>query len=108
MEAQEHDSIVPSGTYVAHDHIYLWIPFRAEGTVRHEIFFGSANRKKSIKYKLYVFISPKDHNMSRYGVHNIDGHEFDMHLKKVGQVAAMKAYDWSIEDFRKVFGKSYL
>ena len=102
------DSIMPNGMYQANGHTYYYSNQRYEGTHRHEIFFGTANRKKSIKYGLVVFIRPEDHNMSEYGVHNRKGHEFDMYLKKLGQERAMDEYAWTTDDFIKIFGKSYI
>ena len=99
---------MPNGMYQANCHIYYYSNQRYEGTHRHEIFFGTANRKKSIKYGLVVFIKPEDHNMSEYGVHNRKGHEFDMYLKKLGQERAMDEYAWTTEEFIDIFGKSYL
>lgn len=72
---------------------------------RHEVFFG-ANRQKSIKYGLVVFLTPEMHNMSNYGVHF--NRAFDLELKKIGQKAAMDYYGWDIEQFRGIFGKNYL
>ena len=72
---------------------------------RHEVFFG-ANRQKSIKYGLVVFLTPEMHNMSNYGVHF--NRAFDLELKKIGQKAAMDYYGWDIEQFREIFGKNYL
>lgn len=102
------DSIMPNGMYQANGHTYYYSNQRYEGTHRHEVFFGTANRKKSIKYGLVVFIRPEDHNMSEYGVHNRKGHEFDMHLKKLGQERAMDEYAWTTDEFIDIFGKSYL
>lgn len=102
------DSIMPNGMYQANGHTYYYSNQRYEGTHRHEIFFGTANRKKSIKYGLVVFIRPEDHNMSEYGVHNRKGHEFDMHLKKLGQERAMDEYAWTTEEFIEIFGRSYI
>lgn len=102
------ESIMPNGMYQANGHVYYYSNQRYEGTHRHEIFFGTANRKKSIKYGLVVFIRPEDHNMSEYGVHNRKGHEFDMHLKKLGQKRAMDEYAWTTEEFIEIFGRSYI
>lgn len=102
------DSIMPNGMYQANGHTYYYSNQRYEGTHRHEVFFGTANRKKSIKYGLVVFIRPEDHNMSEYGVHNRKGHEFDMHLKKLGQERAMDEYAWTTEEFIEIFGRSYI
>ena len=101
-------SIIPSGTFCAHGHIYRWHDTRVAGTVRHEVFFGTANRKKSIQFRLYVFIRPEDHNMSELGVHGRYGTEFNNHLKQIGQRSAMAMYGWSEEKFIQVFGRSYV
>ena len=100
--------IMHDGMFFTHEHCYRYYSERLHGTVRHEIFFGTANRKKSIKYGLVVFIRPEDHNMSEYGVHNRKGHEFDMYLKKMGQERAMDEYKWTTDEFIDIFGKSYL
>lgn len=100
--------IIPEGMFYRNGHLYKWASQRMNGLVRHEIFFGTANRKKSIKYGLVVFIKPEDHNMSEYGVHNRKGHEFDMHLKKLGQERAMDEYKWTTDEFIDIFGKSYI
>lgn len=100
--------IMPEGCIVEDNgHFYRWYNRRLPNTSRHEIFFGS-NRQKSIKYGLVVFIKPEDHNMSEYGVHGMKGHQFDEHLKQLGQKTAMDYYGWSEEDFIKIFGRSYL
>lgn len=79
---------------------------RTDRTVRHEVFFGSANRQKSIEYGLVVFLTPEMHNMSNKGVHF--NREFDLYLQRIGQERAMDYYDWTVDDFRKVFGKNWL
>lgn len=109
MEAQENEfCIMGEGSFFVHNHLYRFFNHRINGTARHEIFFGTANRKKSIKTGLVVFLKPEDHNMSEYGVHGRYGHDFDLYLKQTGQRKAMEYYKWSVDDFRKVFGKSYL
>ena len=102
------ESIMPNGMYQANGHTYYYSNKRYEGTHRHEVFFGTANRKKSIKYGLVIFIRPEDHNMSEYGVHNRKGHEFDMYLKKLGQKRAMDEYSWTTDEFIEIFGRSYI
>ena len=79
---------------------------RKQGLVRHEVFFGSARRQKSIRLGLVVFLTPEMHNMSNFGVHF--NREFDLQLKRIGQQAAMDYYDWSKEKFIKEFGRNYL
>lgn len=100
--------IMSDGMFFTKEHCYRYYSERVYGTVRHEIFFGTANRKKSIKYGLVVFIKPEDHNMSTYGVHGSKGHEFDMYLKKMGQERAMDEYGWTTSEFIDIFGKNYL
>ena len=100
--------IMREGMFFTKEHCYRYYSERVYGTVRHEVFFGTANRKKSIKYGLVVFIKPEDHNMSAYGVHNRKGHEFNMHLKKLGQKRAMDEYGWTTSEFIDIFGKNYL
>jgi hypothetical protein len=84
----------------------LYSTKRFEGSHRHEVFYGTSNRQKSIKYGLVVFLTPEMHNMSNEGVHF--NKAFDNELKQIGQKAAMEKYDLSIEDFIKLFGKNYL
>lgn len=83
----------------------LYATERFSGAHRHEVFFG-ANRQKSIEYGLVVFLTPAMHNMSDKGVHF--NREFDLKLKRIGQAAAMERYGWTVDEFRKIFGKSFL
>ena len=69
------------------------------------MFFG-ANRQKSIKYGLVVFLTPEMHNMSNKGVHF--NREFDLYLKRIGQKAWQDYYNKTKEDFLKEFKRSYL
>ena len=73
---------------------------------RHEVFFGVANRKKSIRDGLVVFLTPEMHNMSNSGVHF--NREFDLYLKRIGQKAWMEYYGKTIDDFIKEYGRNYL
>jgi hypothetical protein len=84
----------------------LYATERFEGSHRHEVFFGSANRQKSIKLGLFVFLTPEMHNMSNQGVHF--NKAFDYELKQMGQKAAMEKYNWTIDEFRQQFGRNYL
>lgn len=102
------NEIIKDGLYVNSDgHIQKWYQHRINGRVhRHEVFYGTANRKKSIKYGLVVYLEPEDHNMSSYGVHFNIG--FDRYLKESAQKSAMEYYGWDEDEFRKIFGKSYI
>jgi Zn-finger protein len=70
---------------------------------RHEVFHGP-NRDKSKRYGLWVKLCPTCH-LSR--VHNGDG-KIDRQLKKNAQEAAMLHYGWSVDEFRAIFGKSWI
>lgn len=67
--------------------------------------FGGANRKLSEKYGLKVWLRADWHNMSNYGVHF--NKNLDLELKRVGQLAFESRFG-TREDFRRIFGKSYL
>ena len=70
---------------------------------RHHLYFG-ANRKKSEKYGLWVYLCGRHHNMSGEGVHyNI---ALNLELKRLGQKKFEELY--SHEEFVRQFGKSYL
>ena len=74
------------------------------GLCTHEIFYGTANRKKSIKWGLYVRLCGMHHNLSNDGVHyNI---ALDLQLKRDGQIAFEKLYGH--DKFMAEFGKNWL
>ena len=69
---------------------------------RQHVFEGPANRRQSAKYGLWVWVCPDCHK---------DIHERPEAYKKLKQDAqeiAMKTYGWSVDDFRRIFGKNYL
>lgn len=72
-------------------------------TELHHIFGGTANRKKSDKAGLTVHLCYECHRGS-HGVH-MDALSAD-YLHRLGQFEYEKTH--SREEFRKVFGKSYL
>lgn len=74
------------------------------GLHTHEIFFGTANRKKSIKHGLYVRLCGPHHNLSNAGVHF--NKALDLSIKKIGQKKFEERYDRL--EFINTFGKSYL
>ena len=71
---------------------------------KHHIFFGTANRKKSEEFGCWVYLCAGHHNMTDYSVHF--NKELDLKLKKECQKEFEKY--GSREDFRRIFGKSYL
>lgn len=75
------------------------------GLHKHHIF-GGANRRKSEKYGLWVWLRADWHNMSDYGVHF--NKELAHRLKREAQSAAMRRYGWTKEQFIAMFGRNYL
>ena len=72
---------------------------------RHEVW-GGAFRGKSKAYGLWVTLC---HHPCHLGN---DGYQYseskNRGLKAFAQIKAMQYYGWSIDDFRKLFGKNYL
>ena len=79
---------------------------RTDWIERHHIFNGTANRKKSEKYGLTVHLCHWCHNEPPYGVHFNSNR--DLRLKRFAQEQAMEYYGWTVDEFREIFGKSYL
>ena len=71
---------------------------------KHEVFYGTANRKLSIKYGLVVPLCARHHNLSKEGVHF--NRNLDLKLKKIAQKKFEEKYPDL--DFIKIFGKSFL
>lgn len=73
---------------------------------RHHIFGGS-RRKLSEKYGLVVYLChERCHIFGEYSVHQ---NALTMqYLHEYGQRKAMKENNWTIEQFREVFGANYL
>lgn len=71
---------------------------------RHEVFFGTANRQKSIKWGMVVGLCAYHHDTSNNSVHYND--EMDLKLKRYAQRKFQEAYP--DEDFMEVFNRNYL
>jgi hypothetical protein len=73
---------------------------------RHHIF-GAANRDKSEKYGLVVWLcGERCHRLGKYSAHqNADVAEY---LHKYGQRKCMEEQSWTIGKFIEEFGRSYL
>lgn len=72
----------------------------------HHVFNGS-NRKWSEKYGLTVYLHGcKCHRTGQESVHS--NAEIREALQAKAQRIAMKHYDWSVEDFRLIFGRSFI
>lgn len=96
---KEEFCIIPPGPF--------WASTRLPGLVRHEIFFGTGFRQKSIRLGLVAFLTPEMHNQGPYNLHT-RCHENDLILKRAGQRAAMDYYGWDTARFINEFGKNYL
>lgn len=70
----------------------------------HHCIYGTANRKLSEKYGLKVWLC-QEHHTGNEGVHF--NKKFDTYVKKLAQVHFENVHG-SREDFRRIFGKSYL
>ena len=78
------------------------------GTTRnlhiHEVFYGTANRQKSIRYGCCVSLCAIHHNLTNMSVHF--NKEMDLNLKRAMQKRFIEVYPEL--DFIKTFGKNYL
>ena len=84
---------------------HLYETKRRNGLERHEVFFGSGRRKKSIDRGLVVFLTPEQHRGAQGAHHN---RTYDLALKRIAQRAAMQYYGWTVKGFIQEFGKNYL
>lgn len=82
-----------------------WNNERFPGSHRHEVF-GGANRQRSIKDGLVIFLKPELHNMSDKGIHF--DKEFRDYAQKIAEETWIRYYNKTIEDFIKEYGKNYL
>ena len=79
------------------------------GSTRHlecHHIFGGAYRIKAEHYGLTIALCHSCHNEPPFGAHH--NAEVMYRLKQLGQEKAMKKYGWTTDDFRALFGKSYL
>lgn len=79
---------------------------RRYGQTENHHIFGGANRKRSDKDGLTVYLCHWCHNEAPNGVHfNKDR---NIRLRQKGQKAWMEHYGKTIEDFIKEYGRNYL
>ena len=80
----------------------LYSTVKVKGLEKHHIFGGTANRPKSEKYGLFVWLNEEQH---RY----LTDHPLEnLKLKKIAQATFMKYYNKTKEEFREIFGRNYL
>ena len=72
----------------------------------HHCIYGNAKRKLSDKYGLVVWLCRKHHRTGKYAVHFFK--PLDDKLKELAQVKAMNYYNWSLDDWMKIFRRNYL
>jgi hypothetical protein len=74
--------------------------------VRHEVFFGTANRRLSIQWGFLAWLCPLDHNedWSRDVHHN---KEFRKKMQREYQEEA-EALGWTREEFKETFGENFI
>ena len=85
-------------------HKECWFCHTTENLHHHEVFYGSANRKKSIEWGCQVWLCGKHHNLSKNSVHM--NHDMDLRLKRSTQTEFEKVYGH--EAFMELFHKNYL
>ncbi len=72
----------------------------------HHVFFGSL-RKKSEQFGLKVYLHHNScHIFGEHAVHK--NHAVCRELQEEAQKIAMEHYNWSVDDFRREFGKNYI
>lgn len=87
-------SIMPPST--------LYYTKKIKGCQKHHIFVGVANRPKSEKYGLFIWLTLKQHDY----LHKHPKEMLD--IKKEAQKSFMKYYGKTVEDFIEIFGRSWL
>lgn len=87
-------SIMPPST--------LYSTKKVKGTQKHHIFGGVANRPKSEKYGLFIWLTLKQHDYLHKHPKEMLG------IKKEAQKSFMKHYSKSIGEFIEIFGRSWL
>ena len=84
--------------------VLLQQDYRTHSYLEEHHIFGGANRAISEAEGLKVYLCPEHHRTGKEAVHNAP--EIMRHLRVAGQQAYERTH--SREEFRKLFGKSYL
>lgn len=72
---------------------------------KHHVYGGS-NRKWSEKFGLWIWLRSDWHVLTPYAIHN--NTELMKRIQREVQLIAMEHYDWTEDDFRVIFGRSFL
>ena len=81
-----------------------------QGLHNHHIFYGRANRKISDKYGLTIWLTNQCHlelHTSPPNAMFVDKVKA-LQIKQMAQKKAMEHYGWTVEEWIKKFGKSYI
>lgn len=70
----------------------------------HHVFGGNANRKKSEKYGLKIWLCGRHHNLSNEGIHF--NKAVDLAVKRKAQSKFEETH--TRKEFMQIFGKNYL
>lgn len=89
---------------ILQDEKVCYITGRGDNIEEHHVF-GGQNRKLSEKYGLKIYLTREMHR-GKDGIHQ--NRELADNIKAEVQEKAMEHYGWSEDDFRFLFGKSYL
>lgn len=84
---------------------YCYLCGRWSNLEEHHVY-GASRRKKSTKYKAVVKLCHWCHNEEPDGVHH--NKENRLKLQAKYQYKLMKENGWTVEDFIREFGKSYV
>ena len=76
-----------------------------KGLHRHHIISGSAFRKKSEKYGLWVYLCV-EHHTGDTGVHSLKGMSYNYYLRKIAQERFEMTH--THEEWMKEFKRNYL
>lgn len=93
-------SIIQQGDYPV-----CYISGRSDHLEEHHVF-GGINRKNSEKYGLKIYLTADKHKFKKDSIHM--NRELSDRVKAEVQLIAMEHYDWTVEEFRLIFGKSYI
>ena len=73
----------------------------------HEVFFGKANRHKSIEDGLVIPLCKLEHHRGNLvGIHK--DKELNLKYKRIAEQKWLEHYNKTIDDFIKRYGKNYL
>ena len=89
---------------ISNDH-ECWVCGDTRDLHRHHIY-GGACRNLSETHGLWIYLCPKHHNMSNEGIHF--DRRLDLFVKEHAQRRWEERYGKTHDDFRAIFGRSYL